>query len=187
MQSPLDAPLSLPWEVGLWLSDPHIFHQHCHLAPNQPWNWTRVCVFIAQSCLTLCNPGDYSPPCSSVHGVSQARILEWVATPFSRGSSQSRDQILVSCVSCTGKRILYHRATKELWPPGLECLPNASPSPQSEVITQESVLLHFMLRNIMKPVPLNSFDWWLWATGTAELKNEFHWSLTYLWQGSPKK
>ena len=41
----------------------------------------------AQSCPALCDPMDCSPPCSSVHGVPQARILEWVATAFSRGSS----------------------------------------------------------------------------------------------------
>ena len=42
----------------------------------------------AQSCLTLCDPKDCNPPGSSVHGLSQARVLEWVAMPFSRGSSQ---------------------------------------------------------------------------------------------------
>ena len=42
---------------------------------------------------------DYSPPGSSVHGILQARILEWVAIPFSRGSSWPRDQILVSCMA----------------------------------------------------------------------------------------
>ena len=42
---------------------------------------------VAQSCLTLCNPVDCSPPGSSVHGILQARILEWVAISFSRGSS----------------------------------------------------------------------------------------------------
>ena len=46
---------------------------------------------VAQSCLTLCNPMDYSPRGSSVHGILQARILEWVAIPFSRGSSRPRD------------------------------------------------------------------------------------------------
>ena len=44
-----------------------------------------VCVLVAQSCLTLCDPMDCSLPGSSVHGILQARILEWVA--FSRGSS----------------------------------------------------------------------------------------------------
>ena len=44
-------------------------------------------VKVAQSCLTLCDPMDCSPPGSSVHGILQARILEWVFIPFSRGSS----------------------------------------------------------------------------------------------------
>ena len=43
-----------------------------------------VCMLVAQSCPTLCDPMGYSPPGSSVHGVLQARILEWVAIPFSR-------------------------------------------------------------------------------------------------------
>ena len=46
---------------------------------------------VAQSCLALCDPMDGRPPGSSVHGVLQARMLEWVAMPSSRGSSQSRD------------------------------------------------------------------------------------------------
>ena len=51
---------------------------------------------LLQSCLTLCDPMDCSLPGSSVHGISQARILEWVAMSSSRGSSQPRDQTLVS-------------------------------------------------------------------------------------------
>ena len=47
-------------------------------------------VLVAQLCLTLCNPMDCSPPDSSVHGILQARILEWVAIPFSRASSWPR-------------------------------------------------------------------------------------------------
>ena len=43
-----------------------------------------------------------------LHGISQARILEWAAIPSSRGSSQLRDQTLVSCISCIGRRRLYH-------------------------------------------------------------------------------
>ena len=45
---------------------------------------------VAQSCLTLCDPKDCSPPGSSVHGIFQARLLEWVAMPSSRGSSRLR-------------------------------------------------------------------------------------------------
>ena len=48
---------------------------------------TFYCCLIAQSCLTLCDPMDCSPPGSSVHGILQARIQEWVAISFSRGSS----------------------------------------------------------------------------------------------------
>ena len=54
---------------------------------------------ITQVGPTLCNPMDYSPPGSSVCGVLQARILEWVAIPFSSGSSRSRDRIWVSCTA----------------------------------------------------------------------------------------
>ena len=50
-----------------------------------------VCVLVAELCPTLCDPMDCSSPGSSVHGILQARILEWVAFPFSRGSSQPRD------------------------------------------------------------------------------------------------
>ena len=46
----------------------------------------KVKVLVAQSCLTLCDPVDCSPPGSSVHAVLQARILEWVPIPFSRAS-----------------------------------------------------------------------------------------------------
>ena len=65
-------------------------------------------MLVAQSCLTLCNSMDYSPPGSSAHGILQARILEWVAIPFFRGSSPPRDQTQVSCISCMGRQILYH-------------------------------------------------------------------------------
>ena len=59
-----------------------------------------MCVKSLQSCLTLCNPMDCSPPGSSVHGILQARILEWVAMPSSRGSSPPRDWTRVSCFLC---------------------------------------------------------------------------------------
>ena len=68
---------------------------------------------ITQSCWTLCNPMDCSPPGSSVHGIFHARILEWVAISYSRGSSQPRDWIHISYVSCNGRWILYHWAIWE--------------------------------------------------------------------------
>ena len=78
-----------------------------------PCSFLCVCVCVgsvAQSCLTLYNPMDCSPPGSCVNGISQARLLGWVAVSFSRGSSQSRDQTWVSCI---GRQILYHWATWE--------------------------------------------------------------------------
>ena len=54
---------------------------------------------VTKSCPTLCNPVDCSPPGSSVHGILQARILEWVDIPFSRGSSQPRDKTRISCIA----------------------------------------------------------------------------------------
>ena len=54
---------------------------------------------VAQSCLTLCDPSDYSPPGFPVHGILQARILKWVAIPFSRGFSRPRGWTPFSCTA----------------------------------------------------------------------------------------
>ena len=54
---------------------------------------------VAQSCLTLCDPMDGSLPGSAIHGIFQARILEWAAISFSRRSSQPRDRTRVSCIA----------------------------------------------------------------------------------------
>ena len=79
---------------------------------DEPWG--RCCADVCtQSCPTLCDPMECSPPGSSVHGISQARIMEWVAISSSRGSSQSRDWTCVSCISCINRRILYHWSTEE--------------------------------------------------------------------------
>ena len=64
----------------------------------------KVKVSVAQLCPTLCIPMDCNPPGSSVHGILQARILEWIAIPFSKGSFPSRDQTQVSCIV---RQILY--------------------------------------------------------------------------------
>ena len=60
---------------------------------------TCVHAKLLQSCPTLCKPMDCSPPGSSVCKILQARILEWVAMPSSRGSSRSRDGTQVSCIA----------------------------------------------------------------------------------------
>ena len=54
---------------------------------------------VAQSCPTLCDPMDCSLPRSSLHGILQARVLEWIAISFSRGSSRPRDWTQASCIS----------------------------------------------------------------------------------------
>ena len=64
---------------------------------------------LLQTCLTRYDSMDCSLPASSVHGISPARTLEWVAMTFSRVSSQPRDQICVSYVSCLGRHVLYHQ------------------------------------------------------------------------------
>ena len=63
-------------------------HRHTHIHSE-----------VTQSCPTLCDPMDYSLPGSSIHGIFQARILEWVAMPSSRASSQRRDQAKVSHIA----------------------------------------------------------------------------------------
>ena len=78
-----------------------------------PWIVYKINVlafFPSQSHLTLWNPTDCSPPGSSVHGILQARILECVAIPFSRGSSQPRDR---TQVCCTADRFFTVSATRE--------------------------------------------------------------------------
>ena len=70
--------------------------------------WRKA--WVTLSCPTLCDPMDCRPRGSSVHGILQARTLEWVAMPFSRGSSPPRDW---TCLSCIGRQIPYHWATWE--------------------------------------------------------------------------
>ena len=75
-------------------------------------------IFTLQSCvchwvLSLCDPMDCSLPGSSVHGILQARILEWVAMPSSRGSFQTRDQTHVSCVSWIAGRFFITEPSRK--------------------------------------------------------------------------
>ena len=71
----------------------------CYVFCTYIWIYDYVCMLAAQSCLTLCDPIDYTSLGSSVYGIFQARILEWVAIPFSRGSSQTRDRTQVSHIA----------------------------------------------------------------------------------------
>ena len=76
-------------------------------------NKPEIVILVTQSCLTLCDPMDCSLPGSSVLGIFQARILEWVAIPFSRGSSQPRNQ---TQVSHTAGRLFTVWATRDQLP-----------------------------------------------------------------------
>ena len=91
-----------------------LFLHHLPWCPPTLNILTCVHAQLLPLCPTLCDPMDCSPPGSSFHGFLQARILEWVAVPFSRGSSRPRDQTHVSYVSCIGRWILYHWAIGQL-------------------------------------------------------------------------
>ena len=80
----------------------------CLLKPH-----SKVCGVCVYVFWLFCDSMDCSPPGSSVHGIFQGRILEWVAISYSRGSSPPRDWNWVSCVSCIGRLILYYCATWE--------------------------------------------------------------------------
>ena len=81
--------------LSLWGQSERGTSGHC-----TPWPLFQA---LGKSCPILCNPMDWSPPGSSVHDILQAKILEWVAMPSSRGSSKPGDQTRVSYVSCIGK------------------------------------------------------------------------------------
>ena len=83
-----------------WLFPASSCHWASIISPEPTFpNSMSVCS-VAQLCPTLWDPLDCSPPGSSVRGILQARILEWVAISFFRGSSWPRDQTPTSCISC---------------------------------------------------------------------------------------
>ena len=79
----------------------------------QPRSVVCCACSVTQSSSSLYNPMDYNLPCSSVHGIFQARILDWVAISSPRGSSRPRDPTHVPCISCFGRWVLYHCTTWE--------------------------------------------------------------------------
>ena len=103
--------LSPVFEPGLCDINSCVFKTNCY----------SVC---AQSCPTLCDPLDCSPPGSSVHGILQARLLEWVAIYFSRGSSQPRDQTQVSCIAGKRFNLSATREAPQVSLPVAECHPS---------------------------------------------------------------
>ena len=105
------------------------------------WKWKES--EVAQSCPTLCDPMDCSLPGSSVHGIFQARVLEWIAISFSRGSSQPRDWTRVS-------HIIDRRFT--IWAYWW------SPNPPVTI----NYLLDFILFPLFKLIPSSGFGPSLW-------------------------
>ena len=103
-----------------------------------------VCVLVAQSCLTLCKSMDCSPPGSSVYGILQARILEWVAIPFSRGSSWPRDWTPVSW----GSGIVGKFFTTE--PPGKPKIASSFMKFTKWLIVETFKLIQKLQRNMVK-------------------------------------
>ena len=96
----------------------HSLFQGLDCLKTNAWHPTMLCCCCCcclwvratslQSCVTLCDPVDCSPPGSSVRGILQARILEWDAIPSTRGSFPPRDRTHVSYISCISKWALYH-------------------------------------------------------------------------------
>ena len=88
------------WNQFLKTSNyPKTCHTNFPGAQNVSFSTLNSLCEVAQSCPTLCDPTDCSLPGSSVHGIFQARVLEWAAISFSRASSRPRDQTQVSCIA----------------------------------------------------------------------------------------
>ena len=140
------------------------------MSPALQGRFCLLCCYFLQSWAALCNPMDCSPPGSSVHGILQVRILEWVAMPSSRRSSQPRDRTQMSHVSYIGSRFF---TTSSIWKAQFssvhfsrsECFPMSqffAPGSQSiEVSASASVL------------PMNTQDWSpLGWTGWSSLQSK---------------
>ena len=123
-----------------------------HIAQNECLLLGVQIFFSAQSCPTLCDPVDYSPPGFSVNGISQVRILDWVAISYSRGSSQTRHQTCISYIFCIGRQILYcwhqlqsvsrfsHSVVSDALPPhGLQHARHPYPSPSVQFSPVQSL------------------------------------------------
>ena len=108
-------------------------------------NMSSMCVCVhaklLQLCLIRCDPMDCSPPGSSVHGSLQARILEWVAMPSSRGSSRPRDWILSLMSPALAAGVLDHQHHLGSWPPA----PPGKPMSSVAVYKNVFVTKHFLL------------------------------------------
>ena len=121
---------------------PWLFTWNCHNIVN------RLCMRAQslQSCPTLCDPVDCSPPGSSIHGILQARILEWIAFSFSKGSSQPGDWTLVSCISCIADGFFTTEPPRKL--PNWLC-PNIKCKSSFKKVYIWNSEIHFTLEDII--------------------------------------
>ena len=126
-----------------------------------------VLCLVVQSYLTLCDFVDCSPPGSSLYGILQARILEWVALSSSRGSSWPRDWAYVSCGSCIAGGFFYHWATWEA-PMKYYC----SPTPNQTQSGQLPVLIYQYNGNTEQRGMINK-------TTVIKILREFGWRKFY--------
>ena len=135
---------------------------------------------VSQTCLTIWDGVNCRPLGSSVHGIFEAKLLEWVAISCSRGSSWPRDQTHISCISCIGRRILYHQATLEAQfsctythyfsysfhyalSPDIEC---SSLCSTVDLVTNMSLFSKLMRWHVWVPYPVPG-TWWAWVLATS--------------------
>ena len=130
-----------------------------------------MCVKSLQSCLTLCDPMDHSPRGSPVHGILQARKLEWVAIPFSRGSSWPRDWTSISFGFCIGRQVLYIRATwkapfqtylssKNLLISSVSCLPFVLCSGSKILSFSQNIVPYYLA--VLSCFWILNYSWQIW-------------------------
>ena len=135
---------------------------------------------------------DCTPPGCSAHGILQARILEWVALPSSRGSSRLRDQICVSCVSCIGRQVLFYKHRLESVTPTYKA---NSETTYKHILSWENCIIVWLpqytrrfgeLSLLTEQLPLsndaslwkrkNGF-WWMWPSYSVFIFHSFYLSL----------
>ena len=105
-----------PWSFFVclfWFNSRHWSFLFFKFSSTERFRVVGIKMLVAPSCSTLCNPVDSNLPGSLVHGIFQARILEWVAIPFSRGSSRPRDQTQVSHIA--GRFFTIWATREALW------------------------------------------------------------------------
>ena len=139
-------------DMAEWLTHTHI----CY----------KVKVLVTQMCLTLCNPRDCSSSGFSVHGILQARILEWVAIPFSRGSSWPRDQTWISCIA--GRFLTIWTSRKAQY--DVTCMKNGSFGEENQEKCKEGPYL----LDCSEETRLESVSW----SGFMEMSKMSTWTLS---------